>query len=710
LEHRPSETSAAVRWVPGPLDGALLLALGAVIVSVTCVYVKAERVFYFWDHAVFQDIASPIASAFRASAREGWDAVRRSLDEDYNALFAVPLVPLLLVLGESRLAFEISLSVVYLLPFALAVGLLATRVAAEPSPVAFWTGAWLTILVPASWVPTLRGYPDAGGAALVVLAICAYLGDEARRRRRIAALVGGLLALAVLFRRHFVYAALAFVAAAVLDELARLLLRWRRGGATIQDDLVALSRRMVAGAFGAVITSAVVGLGFLERVRAYDFRSLYRGYEEPAGVVFHWYVAPYGWLAVALALVGLVAGARSGLLRHPQISFVALFTAVSALQWVIAVRQLGEQYTLPFTPFVVIGLAVLLWTVDLLRRPVARAAARILLTLVLAANAILGLSNLDIGSASAARPLFAGGWMPLYSWDYDVVTDLVEYLRKYSKPGEGIFVVASSRSLNPDLLRHAEWSLHGRDGARLQVLAVPQVDSRDDYPLAALLEAEHVVVVRPFQGHLRPEEQRVLTVVHELFEGGWGIARDFTRRQINFRMDDEARIFVYSRHRPTDLATALETLDLIVQRVPLRPGTQPDWAVVNRRFPSWLSRNPDGSAAWVAHPSPRGSVPSTVLAYLGREAGPIQVQGAVTFIDERCKGATLALGAADTSGEVRPLAEVRKRPGEGGRFDIRVTRPDGPRLVLSLLDHGDGASIDYCLLRIDPLVARPGRS
>ena len=698
-----------MRWVPGPLDGALLLALGAVIVAVTYFYVSAERVFYFWDHAVFQDIAASTASAFRASAREGWDTVRRSIDEDYNALFAVPLVPLLLVLGESRLAYEISLSVVYLLPFALAVGLLATRVAAAPSRVAFWTGAWVTVLVPASWVPTLRGYPDAGGAALVVLALCAYLGDE-RRSRRIAAVVGGLLALAVLFRRHFLYAALAFVTAAVLDELAHALVRWRRGGATLRDDLVALSGRMIAGAFGAAITSAVVGLGFLERVRAYDFRSLYRGYEEPAGVVWHWYVAPYGWLAVALALVGVVAGARSGLLRPPRISFVALFTAVSALQWVIAVRQLGEQYTLQFTPLVVIGLAALLWSLDLVRRPAAHAAARVLLTTLLGANAILGLSNLDVGSASAARPLFAGGWMPLYSWDYDVVSDLVEYLRKSTKPGEGIFVVASSRSLNPDLLRHAEQTLHGRDGARLQMLKVPQVDSRDVYPLGALLEAEHVVVARPFQGHLRPEAQRVLGVVHELFEGGQGIARDFTRRNISFPMDDEARISVYSRHRPTDLATALEALDFIVQRVPSRPGTQPDWTVVNRRFPSWLSRHPDGSAAWAAHPSPSGSAPSTVLAYLGPETGPIEVRGTVTFLDGRCAGATLVLGAADTLGQVHPLADVRKRPGEDGRFDVTVSRRDGERLLLSLLDHGSGASIDYCLLRLDPLVAGPGRS
>ena len=699
-----------MRWVPSTLDGALLLALGAVIVVVTYEYVTAERFFYFWDHAVFQDLAWSTASAFRVSARDGWEVVRRSLHEDYNAFYALPLVPLLLVFGESRLAYEISLSLVYLLPFALAVGLLAARVASEPSRKAFWTGAGVTLLVPASWVPTLRGYPDAGGAALVVLALCVYLGDEARRSRRVSAVVGGLLASSVLFRRHFLYAALALVASAMLDELARALHDWRQGRATLRDELVALGRRLIAGAFGAAITSVVVGLGFLERVRAYHFHSLYRGYEEPAGVVFDWFVAPYGWLAVAVALSGVVAGARSGVLRRRRISFLVLFTGVAALQWLVGVRQLGEQYTLAFTPLVVIGLAAGLWAVDLVRRPLPRLAARALLAALLAANAVLGLSSVDIGSAAAARLFFAGRWTPLKSEGYDAVTDVVGYLRKSTKPEEGIFVVASSRLFNPDLLRHAERTLHGPEGTRLQVLSVPQVDSRDVYPLAALLEAEHVVVVRPFQGHLRPEEQRVLSVVYELFEADRGIARDFIRILVNFPMDDTTRIFVYRRQRPTDLATALETLDFIVQHVPSRPGTQPDWAVVNRRFPSWLSRNPDGSAAWVAHPSPRGSLPSTVLAYLGREAGPIEVQGTVTFIDGRCKGATLAFGAADTSGEVHPLAEVRKRPGEDGRFDIRVTRPDGPRLVLSLLDHGDGASIDYCLLRIDRLLARPGQS
>ena len=127
--------------------------------------------------------------------------------------------------------------------------------------------------------------------------------------------------------------------------------------------------------------------------------------------------------------------------------------------------------------------------------------------------------------------------------------------------------------------------------------------------------------------------------------------------------------------------------------------------MVNRRFRSWVSRHPDGSTAWVAHPSPRGQTPSTVLAWLGPPLSRAEILGRVTFVDERCPGATVDFATADTAGVLSPLASVPRRPGQDGRFQVTVT-PGPGRLVISLLDLAEGISIDHCLLKIDPLVVR----
>jgi hypothetical protein len=692
------------RWGPGPTDAALLIALVAVVLSVTYAYVTSERFFYFWDYAVYQDLAFSTASAFRQSWGAGWSEVRRSLRDDYNALFALPLAPLLGGRHDSRLAFELCLALAYLCPFALSIGLLATRVVTGPARTVFWTAAWLTLLIPMSWIPTLHGYPDAGAATLVVLALWVYLSGDEHRRTRDAALVGALLTLSVLFRRHFLYAAVAFVLSAVLYEIAYAIVRHRRGGHELRKDGAALGARILVAALAATAVVAALGRGFVERLWSYDFVRLYRGYEEPPLVVLGWYASAYGGAATALAAVGVVAGWRRGIVHRPRMALVVLFGAVSAVQWLLAVRQVGEQYTLHFTPVLAIGLVALLWTIWSIEAPLWRALARTAFALVLVANAIFGLST--VADGSSVRDAFGGGWPPLVRWDYDRLSEFVAYLRQTSNPEQGIYVVASSHAINRDLLRHAEWTLHGRGDARLDLLTAPTIDSLDQYPLAAMLEADHVVLVQPFQAHLRPEEQRVLRVVYDLFAGDKEIARDFTARPDRFSLDHGATISVYSRRRPTDLATALRTLAVIEQYVRTWPGQQPDWTVVSRRFRAWVSRHPDGSTDWVAHPSPRGETPSTMLAWLGARTDPAEVSGTVTFIDDRCPGATLALATAAPDGTLSPLATVRRRPGEGGSFRA-VVSPGGGRLVISLLDYAEGVSIDHCLLKVDPLIVRP---
>jgi hypothetical protein len=215
-----------------------------------------------------------------------------------------------------------------------------------------------------------------------------------------------------------------------------------------------------------------------------------------------------------------------------------------------------------------------------------------------------------------------------------------------------------------------------------------------------------VVLVQPLQTHLRPEEQRILGLVYDLFTKDSEIAQDFEMRPDRFPLQGDATITVYSRRHPTALGTALRTLTAIERQFPERPGQQADWIVVNRRFESWVVRHADRSTGWVAHPSPRGRTPSTVLAWLGPLPGRVEILGRVSFVDNRCQGATLAFAAADDSGALTPLATVQRRPGEDGRFQVAVA-PDRGRLVMSLLDYAEGVSIDFCLLKADPLVVRP---
>ena len=95
-----------------------------------------------------------------------------------------------------------------------------------------------------------------------------------------------------------------------------------------------------------------------------------------------------------------------------------------------------------------------------------------------------------------------------------------------------------------------------------------------------------------------------------------------------------------------------------------------------------------------------------MLAWLGPLPARAEILGTVTFVDNRCQGATLAFATADDGGTLSPLATVQRRPGEDGRFQVAAA-PDRGRLVMSLLDYAEDVSIDFCLLKVDPLVVRP---
>jgi hypothetical protein len=323
-------------------------------------------------------------------------------------------------------------------------------------------------------------------------------------------------------------------------------------------------------------------------------------------------------------------------------------------------------------------------------------------------------ANLALGLAGLARvprvlePLVVEPRPPLVRPDYDAVVDLVRALRAETGSERGIFVVASSWCLNPSIVAAADRAVPGGAGG-LDLLPVPSVDSEGFYPLNELLGAGQVLLARPFQYHLSPREQVLLRTVYDTFAAGTGMARDFEESPHVFPLEDCA-VSVFERRRPTTPATALAMLRAFEERVPRRPGMQPDWVTIDRRFATWVTRNPDGSTALVAHPSPRGAAPSTIFTALDPPAGPVSIRGTVRFTDERCRGATLRFWTAQGSGPAGSFREVALRPGDEGRFEVNVAPGPGERIFLGLVEHAPGESIDFCLLGIASLVIGPGPS
>ena len=545
-------------------------------------YVVSERTFYWTDFVVYQHRVTELVLAFQASFGLGVERIINSLNGDYNLLYVIPLLPISLVLGTSRLVYILSLIVLYGLPFVAVTAYLLRYLEPTVQPkTSFYRGVMLGGLIPMTWIPSLRGFPDTVGMLCVVAASCLYLGRKGWWR---FPGIGGLLAVAVLFRRHFAYGGLAVGGAIALVELW-LLLRSPPGtsAADLKQRLWHYGRNMAAMALSGLALLLLVAPGFTYRALTANHHAVYASFSFPIPESIDYFASAYGYLIWGLLIWGVWRRWRYQPLEARAGAFLLLWGGLAIAFQVFLLRYDSVHYTLHLTPLVIVGMS-LLWR-SLSRLP------RQLLLGVLLLNLILALTPL--GSQNLpGRHLFASTHPPLVRQDYQELLRLVATLHELTPHDEPVHLIAASSSLNRGLLRNAHWYNYAPESiplscqipCGLEILGLPTADSNSIYPLEPLLAAEYIVLADPLQYHLPRQQQQVIAVPYQVFQESWAITKDFERLPDRFTLENEIRVSLYRRRRPTDWQTAVNTLIEMQSRFRDRPGLQSDWLNLNPRI------------------------------------------------------------------------------------------------------------------------------
>lgn len=607
-------------------DICLFLGVVALSILLTLAYVGSEDTYYYWDWGRSQHIHSEIAELFQQSPVSALFTVKNSMGSEYNALFALPLLPFTLLLGDSRRAFELAVVLAYQIPFLLAVALTATRLIPSRRRFMFWTSLGIGLLTPMVWIPTLRGYVDAGSASLLALAVYLYLEDPSLKGWRRVLAVGCLIGFSILLRRHFAYGAMDFFASAGVlafirfcrEKRASTFSGWMRPAA----DLVNLG---LAG-LACFLTLAVFGWSFLVLAYKSDYSFLYSSFSFAPTTVLVFYALSYGLFFTAFGLTGYLVALRLQEVNRLALLFFSLFGAYSLLQWAFLVGMNSVNYTLHFTPFLIVGASLVLWFLYSRSRPFLKIASLSLTGLLLLCNLLVALSLPGL-PVPLATPLFSPPHPPFLRRDKAEIVRLVNALRERGESRRPIYVAAASRFLNSDLLQRAEQSLYGRAEARLLFLPTQQVDSRDSYPLEGLLQAQLVVIAHPWQRqatpeatmweyHLPREEQDLVRIACAAFLEKWEISDDFQKWPVRFSLENGAEAEIFERIRSSSSLTALRTLDRMRTALGETPGGQSNWIELSgRRYRQ--SQNLDGSCEVFFRPqSPEGDHGVSLL-YLG---------------------------------------------------------------------------------------------
>lgn len=696
-----------------PIDGGLLIILMLIAMTFTFTYVSNEHTFYWWDYTTYQNLTEAKVNDFLESPINALYTTWRSTNRDYSSIPTLLLIPFRFAFGNSRLVYVLSITLLYLFPFVLVIAAIAAKLIPSHPRAVYYSTALLILLTPTAWAPTLRGYVDTGAALLIALAILIYLQDVKLKHWWQIVLIGFLLALAPLFRRHFIYDCIAFFTAIALQAIIIFASELRQYPSNARRNLFERSVRITLTIAATLIALAILGGPFIKKVINTNFSLMYASYEVSGGEGFRYYGYAYGWVVWILAGLGFVAGIRTRVLAPSVTIFIVIFGSFSLLQWVFVVKQVGVHYTSHFTLLVVLGLAAFIWTALLTLKDRIRTLVLSFSGVYLILNAVMGLAPVDILNNTPMRPtrfgmsqipeiagtklseLFSVNYPPLYRTDYDEVVRLIAYLRTVTPKQAPIYIAASSSLLNNNLLESADSSLH-KQKQKLNFLPVPQVDSRDFYPLDLLLQAQYVVVATPLQYHLRPNEQNVIKVVVDAFNDNWEIAQDFTRLPVQFRLANGTVVKVYKRLHETSLKTALLTLKSMQKHIGTRPARKTDWVILNTvpGIQTWKYRD---NHYFRINRFEKNEVD---FAYLNRPSQDLQIKGRITYLTQQCPDIFLSWQTIDAEGKVMNTKKLLKQPTDEPTFALPIRAQKAEKLLFSVFVKPKNKLINECSLRV----------
>jgi hypothetical protein len=534
----------------------IFFCLLIVDILICIIFVMNERSFPYWDLAFYEEQTISGAHAFSASMYHGVSFIVRSLSDDYNFLFTLPLIPFVSIFGPIRIVFVLAVFLMYFVPYVVLSGLLARRIFSENADPVWRVAGICALFTVNCWSCILLGYPDIGGAAMIVGILLLYDGSEGGLRLRPIIGVGLLGALAVLFRRHYVYPVFAVYSAFAIDVLWRSYVLKRSGNPT------ALGKRMLYLAFMGAISAVslyLVAPGFFLRALSSTYRESMSAWQHSSFDTLKSMIGTVGLLPLLLAICGLMLLPRLTTAGRATARVLLTATTIWVILWVVSVRQQPYHYPHILPLAVIIGLVSLYLYFSKCTNIRMASCGSAVVSLVLLLNLFVAVQIVTPAPVVAKYlPRFAAAdpIKPIVNPAYDEIVRLVGYVHSQVQNQDKVIVAASSHIMNFDMLRVAERSMYGANGAKIRFLAAPQVDSLKVSPLPDFMAAQYVVVAKPFQSHLRPEDQKVVRVLLEAFEQHWPIAEDFTLMSERFTLgtpDTEVKIYKRVRMSSPDV-------------------------------------------------------------------------------------------------------------------------------------------------------------
>jgi hypothetical protein len=194
------------------------------------------------------------------------------------------------------------------------------------------------------------------------------------------------------------------------------------------------------------------------------------------------------------------------------------------------------------------------------------------LTLILILNFLTAFGPSKIGGPRKTYPeVFTNiRHQPLVRNDFHEIEKMLTVLTQLlTDPDDKVYVLASSDTLNGNLLNSSWMNFPQHRNICKRVLKTSDIDIRHGFP-KDLMKATYVLVGDPIQYHMNPKNQHVVGVPAQMFLDQTGIAASFEKLTYEFNLEGNAKFYLYKKVRPISDSDAAALSEALRQYYPDR--------------------------------------------------------------------------------------------------------------------------------------------
>jgi hypothetical protein len=456
----------------------------------------------------------------------------------------------------------------------------------------------------------------------------------------------------------------------------------------------------------------------VQRILDYKDQLLYISWHRSTAEIILFYSSVFGIITISVSFLGLVISVFKKSLSRHAVKFILLFLIVNTILWITYVKQLGPQYTLHFTPWLILGLVTALFTGIRLFQGLANKIYIFIFSLFIFVNFILGLTNISFQKLfyygednlnSLQLNIFSMKNPPEERTDYDEIIHLIQYLRNITTPEDIIYIASSSDILNDDIIIQTNARIQKinypttiqkywkRQGSILNIPYIPFADRIHPYPLELLIKSDYVIVADPIQYHLRPEEQEILKIVYDIFINNWKFSDDFIELKQRFHLSDGVDLKIFKRVNKTSINTIIDTLGKMTEFIKQAPGGQLLWMDINSDTSIIINRNKDQIYNIRGIKLTKNNLISKFV-YINHPVGKIRLTGNIEILKGRCENTYIKLSTVDEHGlSVNTSGEIDIATYQN-KLNLNTNVNKSEYLLLTISDKDINSS---CLLNIN---------